>query len=261
MTTKAIEARISEAVMRHAVSEADGNAALDELKTLRERVDYLEDAVKLGGEVRRSARIALGLPPLDEDDLALKERAESAERALEVAEHREAMAKIDGAAAAERELFSARADARIAQDEVSQLRAKVTRQRRELRRLNLAQHHYNAGKERAIYWVGRVATECFRDVAVKRLGDDVHRLVEDAKRAAKAGEKPAEDRVVRVGDRWSNSFRRCDLDVVEIRSFRPSQWAQEDHWAVGRDGSTMAVDSNGEPRFESWTLVSRKAER
>lgn len=230
MTIKAIEACLFEAVKRGAVSEADADAALDELRYLlrylRGRVDYLEDAVKFGGEVRRSARIGLGLPPLDEDDLALKERAERAEQALadesdahkktkeraEKAEAEAAQARNDLAKErvahegtrymldcerhehgltkatcdrlrngpvrvpsweAEAERLNEQLQAALQElDRLRGDRAKVTRQRRELRRLN-------------------------RDVALLRGG-------KAEKPAARAEGKPAEDRVVRVGDVWQH---------------------------------------------------------
>lgn len=188
---------------------------------LDERVAYLEDAIKLGGAAYRAARISLGAPAVELDDyLALKERAEKAERCslalddtvarqgervahegtrsmLDCERHGHDLTKawrdrlrnephlieagqtkydadvwrarcLDAEAKMGAELDRVRADA-------GELRAKVTRQRRELRRLN-------------------------RDVALLRGG-------RAEKPAAKAEEKPADDRVVRVGDAMDSAER------------------------------------------------------
>lgn len=256
MTTKSIEACLSEAVKRGAVSESDGNAALDELRELQrsarhadsqrayevtalcERVDYLEDAVKFGGEVRRYARIGLGLPPLDEDDLALKERAERAEQALadESDAHKKTKERAEKANAelskergayegtrymldcerhehgltkamcdrlrngpvrvpsweAEAERLNEQLQAALQElDRLRGDRAKVTRQRRELRRLN---------RDVALLRGGKCSLE-------QVMGEGGLGIVFESraeKPSAKSEEKPAEDRVVRVGDVWQH---------------------------------------------------------
>ena len=65
----------------HEARERDKAEA--ERDKLRERVDYLENAIKLGGAAYRAARVGLGAPAVELDDyLGLRERAEQAEAAL-----------------------------------------------------------------------------------------------------------------------------------------------------------------------------------
>jgi hypothetical protein len=110
----------------------------------------------------------------------------------------------------------------ITQAEAENLRAKVTRQRRELRRLN-------------------------RDGALLR-GSKAE------KPAAKTEEKPADDRVVRVGDVWSNYGK--DWTVKRIFESNSRVWAID-----GTGEHFLALNGQGEPLFDGWTLVSRRAER
>lgn len=140
--------------------KADRDRLIVECDELRARVDYLESAIKLGGAAYRAARLGLGAPAVEMDDfLALKERAEKAEKERDAL--RETVEECFDRIRTERDVWSDEAgrqemraakaadvdqlraerdvwidEARRRREEAADSRAKVARQRRELRRLN-----------------------------------------------------------------------------------------------------------------------------
>lgn len=66
----------------------------------------------------------------------------------------------------------------------------------------------------------------------------------------------SENRVVRVGDVWRNRARAWRVDGIVDNDYDGRKWGVDslgDHF--------MVIADNGEPLFDGWTLVSRKAER
>lgn len=150
---------------------ADRGLLIVENSKLRERVDYLEDAIKNGGAAYRVARLELDAPALDDDYLVLKaakyanvsaaalsdvDTGLSPAEALDLVVEQGAVLRHEYKNLAVSELCRLREridtlETRIAlkdgvERERDDLRAKVARQRRELRRLNRDVALLRAGK-------------------------------------------------------------------------------------------------------------------
>lgn len=63
--------------------------------------------------------------------------------------------------------------------QITNLKKRVFNQKRELQRLNNQERLLSKLEKQITYYMGRMVSESFRDVAVKRLGDDVSTLVRD----------------------------------------------------------------------------------
>jgi hypothetical protein len=67
--------------------------------------------------------------------------------------------------------------------QITNLKKRICNQRRELQRLSNQERLFSKFQKQITYYMGRMVSESFRDVAVKRLGDDVSALVRDRNKA------------------------------------------------------------------------------